>query len=87
MCLQMLVENVIQHNEISIQKPLTVAIYTTNNTLIIENKIQLRRQKEESSQIGLENIKRRFSHFSEEDVQVLNDGNYFKVILPLISKK
>jgi len=87
MCLQMLVENVIQHNEISIQKPLTVAIYTTNNSLIIENKIQLRRQKEESSQIGLENIKRRFLHFSEEDVQVLNDGNHFKVILPLISKR
>ena len=87
MCLQMLVENVIQHNEISIQKPLTVAIYTTDNSLVIENKIQLRRQKEESSQIGLENIKRRFSHFCDEEVIVLNDGNYFKVILPLISKR
>ncbi len=87
MCLQMLVENVIQHNEISIQKPLTVLIYSTPNSLIIQNKIQLRRQKEESSKIGLENIKRRFSHFTKEEVVISNDGNNFKVILPLISKR
>ena len=87
MCLQMLVENVIQHNEISIQKPLTVFIFSSENSLIIENKIQLRRQKEESSQIGLENIKRRFAHFTEEKVFISTEGNSFKVILPLISKR
>lgn len=87
MCLQMLVENVIQHNEISIQKPLTVFIFSSENSLIIENKIQLRRQKEESSQIGLENIKRRFAHFTEEKVHISTEGNSFKVILPLISKR
>jgi LytS/YehU family sensor histidine kinase len=87
MCLQILVENTIQHNEISIHKPLTVEIYTSKNSLIIENKIQLRRQKEESSQIGLENIKKRFAYFTNIEVEISNDGNNFKVILPLISKK
>ena len=86
MCLQILVENTIQHNEISIHKPLTVEIYTSKNSLIIENKIQLRRQKEESSQIGLENIKKRFAYFTNIEVEISNDGNNFKVILPLISK-
>lgn len=87
MCLQMLVENVIQHNEISIKNPLTISIYTTNSSITIENKIQLRRVKETSAKIGLENIKRRFSYFSDDAVQVINDDSYFKVILPLISKK
>lgn len=87
MCLQMLVENVIQHNEISLKNPLKISIYTINSSIIIENKIQLRRIKEASSKIGLENIKRRFSYFSDDAVQVINDENYFKVILPLISKK
>jgi len=85
--LQMLVENIIQHNETSQANPLKVSIYTKENSLIIENKIQPRSDFNESTKIGLTNLKSRYSFFTDEKIQILNDFKSFKVILPLIHKK
>jgi len=87
MSLQMLVENIIQHNETSQANPLKVSIYTKENSLIIENKIQPRSDFNESTKIGLTNLKSRYSFFTDEKIQILNDFKSFKVILPLIHKK
>jgi len=87
MSLQMLVENTIQHNETSQANPLKVSIYTKENSLIIENKIQPRSDFNESTKIGLTNLKSRYSFFTDEKIEILNDFKSFKVILPLIHKK
>jgi LytS/YehU family sensor histidine kinase len=87
MCLQMLVENTIQHNETSQANPLKVLIYTKNNSLIIENPILPRSQIAESTKTGLKNIEKRYSFFTDEKVIVSNNSGIFKVILPLIPKK
>ena len=87
MCLQMLVENTIQHNETSQANPLQVIIYTENNFLIIENPIKLRSNIADSTKTGLENIKMRYSFYTDEKVIVINNGKVFKVILPLIQRK
>ena len=87
MCLQMLVENTIQHNEASNARPLKVLIYTLNNHLIVENALQPRSDKTSSSQMGLQNIESRYAYFTEEKVEIFNDRKVFKVILPLILKK
>jgi sensor histidine kinase YesM len=87
MCLQTLVENTIQHNETSQACPLHVLIYTQDNTLVIENKIQLRTDGVNSSGLGLKNIKIRYAFFTNEKVEIINDGTVFKVILPLIQRK
>jgi LytS/YehU family sensor histidine kinase len=87
MCLQILVENTIQHNETSIANPLHVSIYTDNHSLIIENPIKLRSNLAESTKTGLENIKMRYSYFSNQKVIVSNNNQNFKVILPLIQRK
>jgi LytS/YehU family sensor histidine kinase len=87
MCLQMLVENTIQHNETSQANPLKVLIYTQNNSLIIENPISPRINVADSTQTGLKNIEKRYSFFTDEKVIVENNGKIFKVILPLIQKK
>ena len=84
MCLQMLVENTIQHNETSQANPLKVLIYTQNNSLIIENPILPRSNVADSTKIGLKNIEQRYSFFTDEKVIVANNGGIFKVILPLI---
>lgn len=86
MCLQMLVENTIQHNEASQANPLKVLIYTENKRLIVENVLQPRSDKTESSQMGLKNIESRYAFFTAEKVEILNDGKVFKVVLPLIFK-
>jgi hypothetical protein len=83
-CLQMLVENTIQHNEASQAKPLQVNIYTNNDTLIIENNIQARSDFAESSKTGLENLQARYSFFTERKVVISKNDNIFKVALPLI---
>ena len=87
MCLQMVVENTIQHNEASQANPLKVKIYTQDNFLVIENKIKLRSDEVNSSKTGLKNIKLRYSFYTDEKVVVSNNGEIFKVILPLIQKK
>jgi sensor histidine kinase YesM len=84
MCLQMLVENTIQHNETSQANPLKVLIYTQNNSLIIENPILPRSNVADSTKMGLKNIEQRYSFFTDEKVIVANNGGIFKVILPLI---
>ena len=86
MCLQMLVENTIQHNEISQENPLQVSIYTYNNTLVIENPVHPRSGNIEGTNTGLKNIQSRYSYFTDEKVEIFNDGKIFKVVLPLISK-
>ena len=86
MCLQMLVENTIQHNEASIAKPLTVTLYTTNNSLVIENNLQPRTDNTVSSQLGLENIQTRYSYFTHRKVLVFKSEDLFRVSLPLITK-
>ncbi len=60
MCLQMLVENTIQHNETSQANPLDVNIYSENNCLIVTNPIQPRSDKAKSSQTGLKNMQVRY---------------------------
>jgi len=87
MCLQMLVENTIQHNETSQANPLKVSIYTNENSLIVENKIQPRSDLRESSKTGLTNLKSRYSFFTDDKIEITNDDKNFKVNLPLISKK
>ena len=87
MCLQMLVENTIQHNEASQAFPLQVLIYTKNKSLVIENPIKPRSNVMDSTKTGLKNIEQRYSFFTDEKVVVQNNGVVFKVILPLIQKR
>lgn len=87
MCLQMLLENIIQHNEVSQENPLKVNIHAKDNALTIENKIQLRSDKPESSRTGLKNIESRYAYFTNKAVEISNNGILFKVTLPLLSKK
>jgi sensor histidine kinase YesM len=84
MCLQMLVENTIQHNEASQAKPLQVLIYNDKESLYIENNIQARSDLVDSSKTGLKNIASRYAFFTNRKVEVFNDGISFKVVLPLI---
>jgi sensor histidine kinase YesM len=84
MCLQVLVENTIQHNEASLANPLRVKIYTHDHALVIENNIQLRSDKVSSTKTGLKNITSRYAYFVDKKPQIDNDGKIFKVVLPLM---
>ena len=86
MCLQMLVENTIQHNETSQAKPLQVMIFTEKNRLLITNPIQPRSDKAKSSQTGLKNMQVRYQFFTDDKIEIIRTDKTFTVILPLLLK-
>ena len=84
--LQMLLENVVKHNEISEAHPLTVNIYTIEKPfLIVENKMQAKRESEKSLGIGLDNIRKRYQHIFGEVILIQKTEEHFTVQLPLIN--
>ncbi|TSE10721.1 hypothetical protein FOF46_03825 [Aquimarina algiphila] len=85
--LQMLVENALKHNYYSKEKPLEINIISTdNNHIIIQNNLHIRKQKEESTKLGLKNIEKRYSFYTNQKVMVTAENDYFKVTIPLLSK-
>jgi two-component system, LytTR family, sensor kinase len=85
--LQLLLENCIKHNFATASKPLIIRIFSENDTLCIENNLQVREQIKESSGIGLANIVQRYSLLTKRNVFIEKSEDYFKVKLPVLSTK
>jgi LytS/YehU family sensor histidine kinase len=83
--LQMLIENAIKHNVVSEDDPLYIDIRVAGDYLVIENNLQKKKSLgEESSGIGLDNIRRRYELLTPIKVEVLQDNKTFRVKLPII---
>lgn len=83
MSLQILVENSIKHNEISSEQPLKITLKTEGDFMIVENNFQLRSNHEPSSKTGLQNIKDRYSFFSEREIEIIQNEKFI-VKLPIL---
>ena len=83
--LQILLENAIKHNVISSLKPLKIDVFIENdNRLIVKNNLQKKNQVMNSTKVGLQNIKNRYSFFSDQKVEAFATADSFVVALPLI---
>ena len=83
--IQMLVENAIKHNVISEDAPLKIRIFQQGDLLIVENTLKKKNiLAEESSGVGLENIRSRYSLLSGVEVEVIEENDLFVVKLPLL---
>jgi LytS/YehU family sensor histidine kinase len=82
--LQILLENALKHKEVSSRRPLKIKILSSENTIIVENNLQLKMSAEASTRTGLDNIKNRYRLASGKEVREENDGSYFRIFLPLI---
>lgn len=84
---QMLLENAIKHNTVAEEEPLTIDVYVEDdNTLVVKNNLQKKNiPTEESSGMGLANIKARYEFLSEQPVEVIETTDEFIVKLPLLS--
>ncbi|KMQ69773.1 histidine kinase [Chryseobacterium sp. FH2] len=85
--LQLILENCIKHNFATSSKPLIIKIFSENDTLCIENNLQVREQIKESSGIGLSNIVQRYSLLTKRNVFIEKSEEYFKVKLPVLADK
>ena len=84
LAMQILFENAVKHNIVSSKKPLMIKVYQEGDYLIIENNLQLKNVVMPGTKVGLENVRTRYSLFTEKEVRVVNDGKKFSVALPLI---
>lgn len=81
---QLLIENCIKHNIVSKDKPLTIEIYSERDTLVVKNNFQKKEKDEESTGLGLLNIKKRYAILSDREIEIIEDGKSFIVKLPLL---
>lgn len=81
--LQLLIENCIKHNVVSLEKPLYIRLYNDEDFIIVENKIQLKKG-ELSTGVGLDNINQRFLHLIHKEIEIEKNENTFKVKIPII---
>ncbi|HTR27718.1 MAG TPA: histidine kinase [Puia sp.] len=84
--LQLLVENCIKHNIISSAKPLYIRIFQQKeDTIIIGNNLQTRPSTDESSGIGLDNLRKRYELLQVPDgVNIQKTDTTFSVTLQLL---
>jgi sensor histidine kinase YesM len=83
--IQMLVENALKHNYYSKEKPIKIEIYIDHNRILITNNLKKRLDSQESTQLGLKNIKNRYAFYTKEEVIIENSNHTFKVSMPLLS--
>lgn len=84
--LQLLIENAIKHNIVSMDDPLKINV-TNNNSkdmLIISNNLQLKSSKENSTGMGLDNIKTRYQLLAQKDILISKNENSFSIQIPLL---
>ena len=83
--LQILFENAIKHNIISKQNPLHIDVYINEDLqLVVSNNLQRKNQVIHSTQVGLENISKRYRYFTDKEIDIHEDGSAFTVAIPLI---
>ncbi len=82
--LQILLENATKHNAISKQQKLKIHIWKDTENLIVSNNKNPKKVKQETTKIGLENIKNRYKLLSNQNIKIVDDDNRFIVKLPLL---
>jgi len=82
--LQLLVENCIKHNVVSLERPLRIRVYSDRGAIAVENQLQPRKTREASTGMGLENINQRYTHLLDRHIDILPRDASFTVKLPII---
>lgn len=85
MALQMIIENSIKHNIVSIQNPLRIFIYKEEDRIIVKNNKQLPKKREDSTGFGLDNIKKRLSFLSDEELIIESNESEYIAKLPILT--
>lgn len=82
--LQLLIENCIKHNIVSLEQPLTISLYIKQDMLHVQNNLQLKMNPDPSLKMGLENINQRYQHLTHKNIAIEKTIDLFTVKLPLI---
>lgn len=85
--LQILVENAMKHNQVSVRKPLAVTIRGEGGEwLVISNNLQPKRVAAPSNGMGLSNIAAKYKLLNQPDVIIIKEADSFTVKVPLLNE-
>ncbi len=82
--LQLLIENAVKHNALSLQKPLSISILAENNYLAVKNNLRSKKEEPSSSHLGLSNISNRYLLLKGKDIIIKKTEEEFIVLLPIM---
>jgi hypothetical protein len=83
--LQLLVENAVKHNTMSLLNPLIISIEIVDQMLVVSNPLQLRQQDQPTTRLGLKNIISRYNLLQDRCVVIERTATHFTVKIPLLS--
>lgn len=86
--LQILVENAVKHNIVSVSKPLQITIAACEDDLIcVSNNLQKKTLNVVSNGMGLTNIAAKYKLLNKPAIVIDDQSGYFRVTLPLIKNQ
>jgi two-component system, LytTR family, sensor kinase len=86
MALQLLIENAVNHNEISSKKHLEIRLEIAENkeTITISNNINSKYTPSEGTGMGLYNLNTRYMLLANKEIEIVDADGVFKVRIPII---
>lgn len=83
--LQILFENAIKHNIVSVHQPLVIKVYIDQqDNIVVKNNLQQKKPDESSSMTGLSNISKRYEMTTDRKILIRKNTDSFEVSVPLI---
>ena len=86
LCLQLLIENALKHNKVSLTTPLHIELLylPDRKSMLVRNNYQPKETLEESTNVGLKNIQSRYAALATRPVQIEKTETSFSVELPML---
>lgn len=85
--IQLLIENAVKHNKQSDENPLLIEIRLGTEYITVQNNLNKISSVEESTSIGLKNIRKRYRLLSGKEVIVQMIDGFFRVKLPVLNQR
>lgn len=82
--IQMLIENAVKHNEASEAFPLSIKIRREGDFITVSNALKLKNVDDDTTRLGLSNLKQQFAFFTEKPIGIEKSGTEFSVSLPIV---
>lgn len=83
--IQMLLENVVKHNEAGCDDPLSIQLSVTGDQIEVSNPVRRKKFAGSSMGVGLENLKQRCGAIAGREIEIEESGGCFAVRLPLLA--
>lgn len=85
--LQLLLENAVKHNMVTVRRPLKIKIFEEQGNLVVRNNIQPKQVVKKGSGVGLANISQRYDLITERKVVINETNDFFEVKIPVLTKQ